>query len=198
MGFIKDCLIVRSDNDEDNPFMGWLGEGLKEILEKKRWSVIDLSENEATPSNVHYWLRMETRRISKMFIYFGNGYKDRLTGKLDNNEIDIITKPNVATMTRNLDVFSFAPNTAGENSIGELAVSLGCHSWLGFNGEIGFDENYADELKSCLFSYILAFADRESLHNCTALLREGFTSLSAKSELLKPNEKNLVLLNKYD
>lgn len=74
---MKDCLIIRNKIDWVTEFTNWMGQGLKEALEYKGLSVIDLSGPNATPEHVSYWLKSSNRRISKIIIDFDHGYTDR-------------------------------------------------------------------------------------------------------------------------
>lgn len=223
MGYIKDCLIVRGNFDPFTEYTSFLGEGLKEKLETMRWSVIDLCGNEATPSNVHYWLRENSRRISKAVIYFGRGYKDRLTGQLEGEEITVIDRKNVEAMTKYLDVFTFAPSTAQKDGIGEYAIECGCHSWFGYKDEQLFDalnpsyeetetiendsEIYIPEtppnidtegLKEAVWSYVTALASREKLIDCKNIYEENCAKISDDTDTIRLLTENIRLINKYD
>lgn len=178
ISYTRDCLIIRNKIDWVTDFTNWMGEGLKEALEARNCSVVDLSGPEATPANVSYWLKSGNRKISKMIIDFDHGYPDRLVGQQNGKEATIIDKWNAQSLTKDLDVYTFACSTGADNGLGEYAVNHGCSSWLGYTETIVFDPFIPEEFKKCVWSYPLALAEGVPVRECLKILANEYRKLS--------------------
>lgn len=197
MSRVKDCLIIRNKVDWVTAFTNWMGEGLKETLESKGWSVVDLSGCDASPENVRYWLRSGDRKISKVIIDFDHGYTDKLVGQLNDEEATIIDKGNAESLTKNLDVYTFACSTGVKGGIGEYAVQHGCRSWLGYTDTIYWDPFIAEEFKQCVWSYVLAMADGYSANLCYRILADSYRKLAKNSMICQWNMEKLAFFGRY-
>ena len=192
MQYGKDCLIIRNKVDWVTNFTNWMGEGLKEALERRHWSVVDLSGPEATPSNVLYWLQSGERKISRLIIDFNHGYRDKLVGQQGKEEATIIDRCNVESLTKNLDVYTFACSSGVRGGIGEYAVDHGCRSWLGYTDTIYWDPFIAEDFKKCVWSYALAMADGLPARCCYETLVDSYKNLVDKSMICEWNLSKLA------
>lgn len=175
MDGMKDCLIIRNKIDWVTEFTNWMGDGLKEALERRGLSVVDLSGPEATPKNVHYLLG--NHKISKMVIDFDHGYPDRLVGQQNGEEACIIDKKNAGELTSGLDVYTFACSTGVAGGVGEIAVRNGCRSWLGYTDTIWYDPFIPYAFKKAVWSYVLAMADEKPAEYCYHVLINEYKKL---------------------
>jgi hypothetical protein len=191
---MKDCLIIRNKIDWVTDFTNWMGEGLKEEMERRGLSVVDLSGTAATPENVSYWLKSSNRRISKMVIDFDHGYPDKLVGERNGEEATIIDKQNAGDFTHDLDVYTFACSTGVRGGLGETAVKNGCRSWLGYTDTIWYDPFIASTFKKSMWSYILAMADGKPAEYCYQLLVHEYKKLAEESMISEWDLTKLVLI----
>lgn len=189
----KDCLIIRNRVDWVTAFTNWMGEGLKEELESRGLSVVDLSGSDATPENVEYWLNSSDRRISKMIIDFDHGYPDKLVGQLNGDEATIINKKNVEDFTKDLHMYTFACSTNVQGGIGEFAAKKGCKSWLGYTDTIFWDPFLPEEFKKCVWSYPIAMAEGMPPEYCYKILMNEYKKLGRSSMICRWNLSKLVL-----
>lgn len=198
MGYIKDCLLIRNSVGDAASFGSILGQNLKEKLTANRYSVIELSGDTATPSNVHYFLGANTGRISKMVIYIGAANENKLIGQKDGVVLPLMTKSNVGELTKNLDVLTFASKTAALGGIGDTAVGDGCHSWLGFTGDAALDTDFINETEEALFHYIISILKRQPPKQCLHEIEQEYGCLEKKSQIIKADKETLRLINFYD
>lgn len=195
MAHKKDCLIIRNKIDWVTDFTNWMGEGLKEELERRKWSVVDLSGPEATPSNVLYWLQSGERKISRFVIDFDHGYPEKLVGQQGKDEATIIDRGNAESLTKNLDVYTFACSTGKRGGLGEYAVAHGCRSWLGYTDTIYWDPFIAEDFKKCVWSYALAMADGLPARSCYETLVDAYQRLADDSMICEWNLSKLAFYN---
>lgn len=198
MGYIKDCLLIRNSVGDAASFGSILGENLKEQLTAKRYSVIELSGDAATPSNVHYFLATNSGRISKMVTFIGAGTKDELICEKNGVILPLMTKSNVGGFTKNLDVLTFASKTASVGGIGETAVRAGCHSWLGYTANVGLDAAFIKETEDALLHYIISILMRKPPKLCAREFATEYGRLAGKSKIMKADKDCLRLINFYD
>lgn len=195
MAHKKDCLIIRNKIDWVTDFTNWMGEGLKEELERRKWPVVDLSGPEATPSNVSYWLQSGDRKISRLIIDFDHGYPEKLVGQQGKDEVTIIDRGNAESLTKNLDVYTFACSTGKRGGLGEYAVAHGCRSWLGYTDTIYWDPFIAKDFKKCVWSYALAMADGLPARSCYETLVDAYQRLADDSMICEWNLSKLAFYN---
>lgn len=198
MGYIKDCLLIINSVGDAASFGSILGRNIKEKLVAKRYSVIELSDSNATPSNVRYFLGATTGRISKMVIYIGGASEDELFGEKDGVCLPLMTKSNVGALTKNLDVIAFASETAAEGGIGDTAVNAGCHSWLGCTRPVLFDPDCKEETEEAILNYILSILKRKSPKNSYRAFLNEMENIAKESDIVKENNEALRLINFYD
>ncbi|MFX1476978.1 MAG: hypothetical protein ACFFCI_02490 [Promethearchaeota archaeon] len=189
-----EILIIRAKFDLATEYTNWIGEGLKEYLESKGYTVMDLSDDAASPENVEYWLDINNERISKAVIALDHGGNNAFYGEKNNQITEIINLSNVARLTERLHVYTLACSTNAPNGLGQNAISRGCYSWLGYTEPV-YAAN-SQSFKDCIWSYIEAMAEGKTLEQCVTDLRDAYESRDSESFIYKYNLDRLLLRSK--
>ncbi len=194
---MADILFIRNKCDTATTYTHWIGNGLKPYLESKGFSVVELSDAQATPENVHYWLNYASKRTLKAVIGFDHGSCDAFYGEKNNNCTKVISKVNVENLTKELHVYTYACSTNGNNCVGEVAVQKGCYSWLGYTVPV-YVLAYHQSLKKCIWSYVEAMAAGKTIEQCEAALRKAYKDRISEHWVFKYNLDRLLLRKRYN
>jgi hypothetical protein len=188
-----DILIIRNNCDTATKWTNWIGDGLKAYLEGKGYSVVDLSDAQASPGNVNYWLRYSSTNTKKLVIAFDHGSCSAFYGELNNKPKPVITQSNAEDLTKELHVYTFACSTNGDGCVGQTAVTKGCYSWLGYIVPVYVTTSPYQPLKDCIWSYIDALADGKTIEQAEAILRKAYKDRFNNLWIFKYNHDRLLL-----
>lgn len=167
-----DFLVVRSKCDPATEYTNWVGDGLKAYLEGKGHTVQDLSDAQASPQNVDYWLNYTDMRTRRVAILLDHGSCDAFYGEMNGQIAPTITRANAEEMAKRLHVYTLACSTNASNCLGQTAVERGCYSWLGYTEPV-YAMRY-QPFKECIWSYVEAMADGKTIEECEAALRKAY------------------------
>jgi hypothetical protein len=190
---MADILIIRSKVDLETQWRYWLGDGLKQYLKSKGFSVKDLSDADASPENVSKWLNFGSQNVTKAIIAFGHGKEDILFGEKNGNNEAVIDKSNAANLTKELHVYAFAGRTNATNGLGQFAVQNGCYSWLDYTGSPWILMSADQTFKDCIWSYIVTLAEGKTLEECEAALIKAYKDRASLHWVYVENLKLLML-----
>ncbi|OEU69813.1 MAG: hypothetical protein BA863_04215 [Desulfovibrio sp. S3730MH75] len=191
-----DILIIRNKCDSATTWTNWIGEGLKAHLEGKGYSVTDLSDTQASPENVNYWLNYSSMRTKKLVIGLDHGSCSAFYGEKNNATKPVITKTNAEELTKELHVYTFACSTSGNNCIGQTTIEKSCNSWLGYTEPVYVIASKYMPLKECIWSYIDALAAGKTLEQAEAILRKAYKDRFSLHWIFKYNHDRLLLRKK--
>jgi hypothetical protein len=186
-----DILVIRNKCDNPTEYTNWIGEGLKEYLEGKGFSVVDLSDDQASPENVDYWLDYSNMRVIKAIIALDHGSCEAFYGEKNNVATPVITKNNAGNLTREIQVYTLACSTNGANCVGQTAVEQGCYSWLGYTEPV-YAIKY-QPFKDCIWSYIEAMAAGKTIEECEQVLIKAYEDRQNLHPYFKYNRDRLLL-----
>jgi hypothetical protein len=199
-----DILIIRNNCDEVSKYTNWFGKGLKEYLESKGFSVVDLSDADASPENVSYWLDNVSKRVTKAVIAFDHGSNDAFWGEKNNQLAAVIDTNNVANLASGIHVYTFACSTNANDGVGQKAVESGCYSWLGYIEPAWILLSEYQPLKDCVWSYIVAMVEGKTMEECEATLVQAYKTnrelllLRKSQEGMKINTHNRITGWRYN
>jgi hypothetical protein len=188
-----DILIIRNNCDEVSKYTNWFGKGLKEYLESKGFSVVDLSDADASPENVSYWLDNVSKRVTKAVIAFDHGSNDAFWGEKNNQLAAVIDTNNVANLASGIHVYTFACSTNANDGVGQKAVESGCYSWLGYIEPAWILLSEYQPLKDCVWSYIVAMVEGKTMEECEATLVQAYKDRESLHWIFKTNRELLLL-----
>lgn len=190
-----DILIIRNSCDQPTELSNWLGEGLKDYLVEKGYSVKDLSGADASRQNVENWLNISESKTKKLVIGFDHGDNNHFYGENNGQLSSVIDLLNVERLVKRIHVYTFACFTNIDQGLGQLAIKSKCYSWLGYTGEAwGIrDENF----KQCIWSYIDAVTDGKSIDVAEKILRDAYQRNIKRHPSFEHNLK-LLLLRKLE
>jgi len=167
-----DILIIRNNCDPATAVSNWLGEGLKDHLVEKGYSVKDLNGPDASRQNVENWLNISDSKTKKLVIGFDHGNNDNFFGEFDGQVSPVIDQLNVARLGKRIHVYTFACSTNIDQGLGQSAINNKCYSWLGYTNVIWGMQD--ETFKQCIWSYIDAFTDGKTLNEAERALRESY------------------------
>lgn len=197
-----DILIIRNKADAATIATNAIGEGLKAHLNSKGHSVTDLSDEQASPENVTFWLNSTNNRIGKLIIGLDHGSCSAFYGEKSGAVTAVITKSNCEDLTKNLHMYTFACSTNGNNCVGQTAISKGCYSWLGYIVPVYVftnpDSSLFKTLKSVIWSYVTALADGKTVEQAEAALRAAYQANVSKHSIFGFNLSKLLLRKRAD
>lgn len=194
---MNDILFIRNKCDQATEYTHWIGNGLKAFIESKGHTVTELSDAQATPENVSYWLSYNNARVKKAIIAFDHGSNDAFYGEKNNQCTAVITKNNVEDLTKGLHVYTYACSTNVNNGLGQTAIAKGCRSWLGYTEPVYVLGNY-QPLKDCIWSYIIAMVDGKTMEQCEAALRKAYSDRKNLHWVFNYNLQRLLLRKKQN
>ena len=174
----------------------WIGDGLAAFLAGKGHSVQDLNDSQASPANVTHWLNNTDKRTKKVIIGFDHGSCSAFYGEENSLIKEVITKTNAEDLTKNLHVYTFACLTSGNNCVGQTAIDKGCYSWLGYTEVVYVIAQAYQPLKDCIWSYIGAMADGNTMEQCEATLKQAYKDRFSLHWIFKYNHDRLLLRKK--
>jgi hypothetical protein len=189
-------LIIRNKFDAATVYTNWIGDGLKTFLESKGHTVTDLSDVDASPDKVEYWLNFSDKRTKKAVIAFDHGGPDAFYGEINNQIAAVITKLNAEGLTKQLHVYTLACSTNADNGVGLEAVNKGCFSWLGYTEPVYAMQS--DSFKACIWSYVEAMADGKTMEECEQSLRQAYQDRTTESFVYQYNLDRLLLRKNED
>jgi hypothetical protein len=196
-----DILIIRSKCDPATNGTFLVSEGLKTYLEGKGRSVTELADANASPENVNYWLNSANNRTKKFILLFDHGSCEGAYGEKNNEIAAVINKNNVEDLTKELHMYTFACSTNGNNCVGQLAISKGCYTWLGYTEPVYVFTaagSLLTKLKSCIWSFITAMVDGRSAEEAEQALRNNYKSHFNDHWVFKYNHDRLLLRKKMN
>ena len=188
-----DILIIRNKCDLATTWTHWICEGLKSYLESKGLTVTDLSDAQANPVNVDYWLNYSDKRTKKVVIAFDHGSCSAFYGEENNHPEPVITQSNAKELTKELHVYTFACSTNGDNCVGQTAVENGCYSWLGYTEPVYVITIEYDPFKECIWSYIESMVAGKTIEQCEADLKQAYKDRFTLHWIFKYNFDRLLL-----
>lgn len=202
-----DFLIIRNNCDTATSYTNWIGDGpmtykgvtyssLKDFLEKKGFSVTDLSDSDASPENVEEWLKYGNMKTIKAIIALDHGSCSAFYGEKNNATEPVITKTNAEELTKELHVYTLACSTNGDNCVGQTAIEKGCFSWLGYIEPVYAMKSLA--FKECIWSYIEAMADGKTMEECEDALRKAYDDRKSLSFVFGYNLDRLLLRKSHN
>lgn len=186
-----DFLIVRNKCDRATEYTNWIGEGLKEYLESKGYSVVDLSDADASPRNVEEWLNYDNQNTMKAVILLDHGSEDVFWGEENGNIAQVINLSNAERLTKELQVYTLACSTNANDGLGETAVDKGCFSWLGYTVPVYAMKSQS--FKDCIWSYVIAMAEGKTMEECEKVLRQAYEARKDESFVYQHNLDHLLL-----
>jgi len=191
---MADILIIRNKCDTATEYTNWIGEGLKAHLESKGFSVVDLSDDQASPENVDYWLDYDQKRITKAVIALDHGSCSAFYGEKNNSATPVIDKNNAEKLTKELQIYTLACSTNGNNCLGQTTIEKGCYSWLGYTEPV-YAMQY-QPFKDCIWTYITAMAEGKTMEECEQILIKAYEDRVNLSMVFKYNRDRLLLRKK--
>lgn len=191
-----DILIIRNKCDPATEATNWIGKGLKTHLKSKGYTVTDLSNVQASPENVNYWLNYGDKRTKKVAICLDHGSCWAFYGEKNNVVTPVITKTNAEDLTKKLHVYTFACSTSGNNCVGQTAVEKCCYSWLGYTEPVYVILGKYEPLKECIWSYIDAMVAGKTIEQCEAILKQAYKDRFSLHWIFKYNHDRLRLRKK--
>jgi hypothetical protein len=188
---MADILIIRNKCDQATEYTNWIGEGMKDFLEGKGHSVMDLSDADASPAKVAEWLGYDAKKTVKALIALDHGSKDAFWGEQNNQLAAVITLANAEDLTKSLQVYTLACSTNANGGLGETAIKKGCFSWLGYTEPVYAAKSTS--FKECIWSYMEAMAAGKTIEECEEELRKAYKSRTGQSFIYQYNLDRLLL-----
>jgi stress-induced morphogen len=186
-----DFLIIRNKCDRATEYTNWIGEGMKEYLENKEYTVTDLSDANASPEKVREWLRYDKKKTRKAVIALDHGSTDAFWGEKNGQRAQVINLANCEELTKKLHVYTLACSTNAIGGLGDTAIKKGCLSWLGYTEPV-----YAAKsslFKQCIWSYVEAMAKGKTVEECEQALRNAYRARRDHSFIYQYNLDRLLL-----
>jgi hypothetical protein len=191
-----DFLIIRNNFDAATSYTNWIGDGIAAYLQGKGHTVTDLSDADASPQQVTYWLNNSDKRTTKAVIALDHGSTSAFYGELNNAIEAVITMQNTGDLTKNLHVYTLACSTNAPSGVGAESITKGCFSWLGYTEPV-----YAmrsDSFKKCIWSYVETMADGKTIEECEQALRQAYQARTSESFVYGYNLERLLLRKKQE
>lgn len=182
-----DVLIVRNKCDLATEYTHWVGDGLMAFLKGKGYTVTDLSDADASPSNVSAALA----NTSKAAILLDHGSPGVFWGEENGNIAAVLNTSNVGSLACDLHIYTLACSTNANGGLGDTAVKNGCLSWLGYTEPVYATKTAS--FKACIWAYVEAMAAGKTLEQCEAALRTAYNSHYDESFIYKYNADRLLL-----
>ena len=185
---MSDFLIIRNKCDTATEYTNWIGEGLKEFLETKGYSVTDLSDMDASPENVLLWLKTENQKTMRAVVALDHGSDDAFWGEKNGALAQVLNLSNVE-ITKQLHVYTLACSTMAQ--LGVTAISKGCYSWLGYTEPVY--AAHSDSFKQCIWSYVVAMAEGKTMEQCQQVLHDAYLAHKDESFIYQYNLDRMKL-----
>ena len=160
-----DVLVVCQTHDEVGKGWEWYADRLAIHLQESEVPTRYLKGDTATPSAIKEamveWMSDTT--VTKLAIFFTHGNRYNLILRMLPPEM-AMTRDSVELQAAGLHISAFACGTGSDltGSLGLLAISSGCRSWMGFDMEDAYElrgPEQDEDFKCCLFDYVDALLD---------------------------------------
>lgn len=194
---MADILIIRNNSDPATVGTYHIGEGLLAFLQGKGHSVTDLTDVNASPANVQYWLNTPPIRTTKLVIALDHGSGTAFFGELNNQAAPVITTANVHSLASGLHVYTFACSTNANGGLGQTAISKGADSWLGYTDPVDVftdpTQPLFKTLKEVIWTYIVKLADGFTVEAAEKALRDAYAAHKNDNPVFGYNLDRLLL-----
>jgi len=186
-----DFLIIRNKFDTATEYTNWIGDGMKQYLEGKGYSVTDLSDADASPEKVEEWLKYGNMKTIKAVIALDHGSPGVFWGEKNNAAAEVINLANAEELTEKLQVYTLACSTNADNGLGQKAVEKGCFSWLGYKEPVYAAKSQS--FKDCIWSYMKTMAEGKTMEECEAALKKAYQDRTSESFIYQYNLDRMLL-----
>lgn len=186
-----DFLIIRNKCDTATEYTNWIGDGMKQYLEGKGYSVTDLSDADASPEKVEAWLKYGNMKTCKAIIALDHGSDGIFWGEKGGKIEQVINLTNAEELTKKLHVYTLACSTNADNGLGQTAVQKGCYSWLGY--KVPVYAMKSQSFKDCIWSYMEAMADGKTIEECEEALKKAYQARTSQSFVYQYNLDRMLL-----
>ncbi len=160
-----DVLIVCQTHDQVGKDWAWYADRLVEHLQDSGVPVHYLKGDVASPNAIKTamveWMSDTT--VTKLAFFFTHGNRSQLVLRMVPEEL-AMTRDDVEEKAAGLHVSAFACGTGSDlpDSLGSMAISLGCRSWMGFDIDDAYQlsaPEQDEDFRCCLFEYVDALLD---------------------------------------